>query len=238
MIIRKAEERGQNTISWLDSFHTFSFGNFYDPNWTHFNQLLVINDDTIAPGMGFGKHPHKDMEIITYVTEGRLRHQDSMGSLGIITPGEIQVMSAGTGITHSEFNDLKEAPTHLFQIWVHPKTNDLKPRYDQKRVFSPEEINFFKIIATSDSNLASENIVVLNANAVFWLGRYNHATDLDFKPKNYKNFWLQMVRGSLVINGQTFSAGDGIGFKDAEAIKLSINDAGAEFLIMEVDDLS
>ena len=236
MIIRKALERGHNTISWLDSFHTFSFGHFYDPKWTHFNQLLVINDDTIAPGMGFGKHPHKDMEIITYVTDGQLRHEDSMGNLGIITPGEIQVMSAGTGITHSEFNDLKDAPTHLFQIWVHPKANNLMPRYDQKRVFYPEEKNFFKVIASPQST--SENVVSLNANAQFWLGRYSHAVDLDFKPELFSNFWLQMVRGSLTINKDMFSAGDGIGFSHSDAIRLSINDAGAEFLIIEVDDLN
>lgn len=236
MIIRKANERGHNTISWLDSYHTFSFGHFYDPKWTNFNQLLVINDDTIAPGMGFGTHPHRDMEIITYVTDGELRHQDSMGSLGIITPGEIQVMSAGTGIAHSEYNHQSDTPVHLFQIWVHPKAKNLKPRYDQKRVFSPEEMNFIKVIAAPDE---SDNVpVTLNADAQFWLGRYNRSETLIFAPRKFSQYWLQMVKGSLTINGQTFSTGDGAGFIDSERIELKMNDDGAEFLIIEVGKLN
>lgn len=147
MIIRKAEERGHNVISWLDSWHSFSFGHYYDPKWQGFNGLLVVNEDFIAPSMGFGMHPHRDMEILTFVISGELRHEDSMGNLGIIRPGEIQVMSAGTGIYHSEYNNRQTDRTHLLQIWVLPDRKNHKPRYDQKTVFNAEDMNFLKVIA-------------------------------------------------------------------------------------------
>lgn len=233
MIVRKADERGHNTISWLDSYHTFSFGSYYDPRWTHFHKLLVVNDDTIAPGMGFGTHPHQDMEIITYVTNGQIQHKDSMGSLGIINPGEIQVMTAGTGVAHSEFNASNEAPVHLFQIWILPKEKRLTPRYDQKRVFQPHEMNFLKLIASSHSN--DDSIMKLNADAQIWTGRYDRKKIFSFQPELYDNFWLQMVGGSLEINGKTYTVGDAVGISDKGKIDISINENGAEFLILEVD---
>jgi len=233
MIIRRADERGHNNMSWLNTYHTFSFASYYDPKWTHFHNLRVINDDTIAPGMGFGTHPHKDMEIITYVTNGQLRHRDSMGSMGIINPGEIQVMTAGTGVSHSEFNASEEEPTHLFQIWIQPKEKNLKPRYDQKRVFQPQEMNFLKLIASS--NAGDGSIIKLNADAQIWCGRYDQKKIFSFQPELYDNFWLHVVGGSMEISGKKYSIGDAIGISDKGKIDITINENGAEFLIFEVD---
>lgn len=233
MITRKAQDRGHNVISWLDSYHTFSFGQYYDPNWTHFHKLLVINDDTIAPSMGFGTHPHRDMEIITYVTHGQLKHKDSMGSLGIITPGEIQVMTAGSGVAHSEFNDLNDTPTHLFQIWILPKEKNLKPRYDQKRVFNNEDTNFLKLIASSHAQ--DGNIMRLNADAQIWAARYDHGAKITFRPDHYEHFWIQMVKGSMSVNGSHYSVGDGIGIENRGLADIEVHANGAEFLIFEVD---
>ena len=233
MLIRKSAERGKNNISWLDANHTFSFGQYYDPSWTNFHQLLVINEDTIAPAMGFGTHPHKDMEIITYVIDGEIKHRDSMGSLGLITPGEIQVMSAGTGVAHSEHNNLTDKPTHLLQIWVHPSKNNLKPRYDQKRVYEKGEENFFKVIAGID---AGSDAITLNAESQIYLGRYNHPVTIDFSPKHFNQYWVQIVRGELTINDQVFKNGDGIGFSNKESISIKAGLNGAEFLILEVGE--
>jgi quercetin 2,3-dioxygenase len=234
MIIRKSKDRGHNTISWLDSYHSFSFGHYYDPKWQGFNQLLVINEDFIAPTMGFGTHPHRDMEIITYVISGELKHLDSMGNLGIIKPGEIQVMSAGTGITHSEHNSKNDAVTHLLQIWVHPNQVRLTPRYDQQTVFSPDEYNFFKLIAKTATSNEPNVPVSLNADAQFWLGRYNKSETINFKPAIFKNFWIQIIKGELEIAGEILSAGDAIAFSDNEAVTINVNANGAEFLIIEV----
>lgn len=231
MLIRKSYERGKNNIAWLDANHSFSFGHYYDPRWTNFHKLLVINEDTIAPAMGFGTHPHKDMEIITYVIDGEIKHRDSMGSLGVITPGEIQVMSAGTGVAHSEYNNLPDRPTHLLQIWVHPIKNNLTPRYAQKRVYQNSEMNFFKVIAGATE---SADAIALNAEAQIYLGKYDSAKELAFSPKHFKNFWLQLVSGDITIKGVSFSAGDGIGFSNEEAINIQIGANGAEFLILEV----
>lgn len=230
MLVRKAQERGKNNISWLNANHTFSFGHYYDPKWTHFNKLLVINEDTIAPSMGFGAHPHRDMEIITYVIEGEIKHRDSMGSIGQITPGEIQVMSAGTGVTHSEHNALSDRPTHLLQIWVEPSKENLEPRYDQKRVFEKGDMNFFKVIASPDHKAP----VRLNAEAQIWLGRYDKKETIEFTPGLYDQYWIQLVKGRISVNAETFGPGDGLAFSKGEKISLSLGDEGAEFLLLEV----
>lgn len=235
MIIRRADERGHNNLSWLNTYHTFSFADYYDPEWIQFNKLRVINDDTIAPGMGFGTHPHRDMEIITYVTNGQLRHRDSMGNLGVINPGEIQVMTAGTGVSHSEFNASEEAPTHLFQIWIQPNAKGLKPRYEQKRILAPDEMNFLKLIASSHAS--DDSIIKLNADAQIWCGKFNRKKIFSFQPELYENFWLHMVAGSAEINGKKYSIGDAIGITKKEKIDITVNENGAEFLIFEVDTL-
>jgi redox-sensitive bicupin YhaK (pirin superfamily) len=232
MLIRKSSERGTNSISWLDSKHTFSFGHYYDPKWRGFNNLLVINEDYIAPSMGFGTHPHDNMEILTFVINGEIRHQDSMGSLGFIKPGEIQVMSAGTGITHSEFNNKSDERTHLLQIWVYPDKQNITPRYDQKKVFDPSEFNFLKVIAAPFKNETSG--VSLNANAKFWLGRFNRAENIIFKPTLFPQYWLQIISGGLNVNGNSYAAGDAVAFNANEESKIDVEEHGSEFLIIEV----
>lgn len=232
MLTRKSEERGHNVISWLDSYHSFSFGHYYDPKWQGFNDLLVINEDFIAPGMGFGTHPHRDMEILTFVINGELRHQDSMGNLGLIRPGEIQVMSAGTGIYHSEHNNRMTDKTHLLQIWVLPNKQNHTPRYDQKAVFDTNEFNFMKVIAAPFKE--ESDGVHLNANAKFWLGRFNKAEEIHFKPTLFSHYWIQIIKGSMSINGQNYNAGDAVGFDAGEESHLSIAKIGAEFLMIEV----
>lgn len=236
MLTRLSKDRGHNVISWLDSWHSFSFGHYYDPKWQGFNQLLVINEDYIAPEMGFGTHPHRDMEILTYVISGELKHFDSMGNLGIIKPGEIQVMSAGTGITHSEHNNKTTDRTHLLQIWVLPNKTGLKPRYDQQSIFDPNEYNFFKLIATPFSHKQTETPVPvsLNANSQFWLGRYNKSEELNYRPELFNNFWIQIVKGELSVNNIPFKAGDAVAFSNRDEIKILVSEAGAEFLIIEV----
>ena len=232
MFIRKCHERGHNQISWLNSWHSFSFGQYFDPNWQGFHNLLVINEDFIAPSMGFGTHPHREMEIITYVISGELRHQDSMGNLGIIRPGEIQVMSAGTGVTHSEHNNDSKSETHLLQIWVLPNQDRLGPRYDQKSVFDPNEFNFLKLIASK--NTEEKGAVFLNADTHFWLGRFNQSAQLKFKPVQFSNYWIQIVKGELSISSNQYRAGDAIAYEAAEEILIEVSNAGAEFLIIEV----
>jgi quercetin 2,3-dioxygenase len=233
MLVRKSSERGKNKIDWLNANHTFSFGQYFDPKWTHFHKLLVINEDTIAAKMGFGTHPHKNMEIITYVIEGEIKHQDSMGSLGLITPGEIQVMSAGTGVAHSEHNNLEAKSTHLLQIWIMPSRDNLIPRYAQQRVFGPNEQNFFKIIAGTQKDDVG---IKLNADALIWLGKYSQEASVNFSPLHFNNYWIQIVKGGLKINGQVFEKGDGIAFSSGERIEINTTENGAEFLILEIAD--
>lgn len=233
MLKRLSEERGHNVISWLDSYHSFSFGHYYDPKWQGFNDLLVINEDYIAPAMGFGMHPHRDMEILTYVISGELRHQDSMGNLGIIRPGEIQVMSAGTGIFHSEHNNRNTDKTHLLQIWVLPDRNNHTPRYDQKTVFKSEEMNFTKVIAAPFGHETQG--VQLNAHAKFWLGRFDRSEEIHFRPTLFAHYWLQIVKGAMTINGETYKSGDAVGFEAREESRLQLGANGAEFLLIEVN---
>jgi redox-sensitive bicupin YhaK (pirin superfamily) len=232
MLTRKSEDRGHNVISWLDSYHSFSFGHYYDPRWQGFNDLLVINEDYIAPDMGFGTHPHRDMEILTFVISGELRHKDSMGNLGIIRPGEVQVMSAGTGIAHSEHNNRTSDRTHLLQIWVLPNQQGLTPRYDQQAVFDPSEYNFMKVIAAPFGEETGG--VHLNANAKFWLGRFNKSEEILFKPTRFQHYWIQLIKGNITVNSQSYKAGDAIAFDAAEESKINVSDSGAEFLIIEV----
>lgn len=234
MLVRKSDLRGKNNFGWLDAKHTFSFGHYYDPKWTNFKNLLVINEDIIAPKMGFGTHPHSDMEILTFVIKGTVAHKDSLGSMGVIKPGEIQVMSAGTGIRHSEFNGEENESTHLLQIWVLPSEKNLTPRYEQKNVFEKDEYNFLKMIASSVESLqADSEIIKLNAKALFYLGRYNQSSDVLFTTSLYSNVWIQIISGELKINDQVFSAGDGIGLDSITKFHINILSACA-FLIIEL----
>lgn len=221
LIIRKASERGHADFGWLDSYHTFSFGEYHDPRHMGFGPLRVINDDRVAGGGGFPAHPHKDMEIITYVLEGELQHKDSLGTGSVISPGDVQIMSAGTGIRHSEFNASKTEAVHFLQIWIMPDTSGIVPAYDQKRFEFADKRNRLRLVGSRDGRDGSITIhqdtdlyaSVLNGGAV------NHAFALG------RIGWLQVARGSVTVDGQALGEGDGVAIRDVASLSISGDDA-------------
>lgn len=205
--IYPAQDRGQEQRDWLHSYHTFSFGRFYDPQRMGFGTLRVINHDFVAPKGGFPTHSHQDMEILTYVIQGQLEHRDSLGNGAVIQPGEVQIMSAGTGITHSEFNPSKTDPVELLQIWVIPERDRLAPRYDQQPVMVRQHPNQWHLIAAPVGEGGA--VIVYQAMQVF-AAVLTAASFLDYTLKSDRTAWLQIARGSLEVNGQPLQQGDGL----------------------------
>jgi redox-sensitive bicupin YhaK (pirin superfamily) len=235
-IIRKSNERLQTQISWLKSFHTFSFGEHYDPNWMGFKNLRVINDDYLEPNQGFPFHPHKNMEIVTFMLNGKLLHQDSLGNKSTIEPGELQVMSAGKGIIHSEFSKSETGRVHLLQIWIEPNQQNLNPRYEQKQILNNSENNFLKVIAGQDINHFPD-AMLLNANSFIWQGSYNENFEIEFSPHLYKNLWIHVFQGDIQISNTSLFSGDAIAFSDLNQniiIKNASNNP-VGFLIFELE---
>jgi redox-sensitive bicupin YhaK (pirin superfamily) len=211
--IRGRQQRGHTRLSWLDSYHSFSFGDYYDPAHMGFSDLRVINDDRVAPGGGFGTHPHRDMEIITVVLEGELEHKDSMGNGSVIRPGDVQRMSAGSGITHSEFNPSAEHATRLLQIWIMPQSKGITPSYEQK-AFSPEEKQGkFRLLA---SPTGQEGSVTLHQDAELSATILNAGEALEFKAPNQRQLWFQIATGTVEINGQLLEEGDALSMSGEE----------------------
>lgn len=231
MLIHPSETRGKADHGWLKSRHTFSFADYFDPERLGFGVLRVINDDSIAPGMGFGTHPHRDMEIITIPTAGALAHKDSEGNSSIIRKGEVQIMSAGTGIRHSEFNASDSEQSELLQIWVHPKVNNVKPRYEQK-AFTPESRqNQFSLVVSPDGR---EGSVVINQDAFFSLADMEEGVELTYQPKLPGNgAYLFILKGEINLNGTKLNPRDGVGIDDLSGLKLKAL-TQAEVLIMEI----
>ena len=205
--IRKASERGHFAHGWLNTYHTFSFDQYYDPRYMGFRVLRVINEDFVAPGRGFPMHGHRDMEIITYILEGALKHQDSMGNGSVIRPGDVQRMSAGTGVRHSEQNALADEPVHLLQIWILPDTVGLEPSYEQK-AFSKDQLrNRFHLIASTDGRDGSVTVhqdVSLLASVI----EETESVGYSILPTRFG--WLQVARGAIELNGETAEQGDGV----------------------------
>lgn len=221
--LRPAAARGHFNFGWLDTWHTFSFGDYYDPHHLQFRALRVINEDWVAPGQGFGTHGHKDMEIFTWVLEGALEHQDSLGTKGVISPGEAQVMSAGSGIRHSEFNASSQASVHLLQIWILPESLGLKPRYDQVRFEDAELRNQWKEVA---SPTAAQGAVKLFQDARILVARMDPGTQLGHHLAPGRGAWLQVARGTITLNGIALKAGDGAAVeKETELTVVSQQDA-------------
>jgi quercetin 2,3-dioxygenase len=218
MRLRKAAERGSTRIDWLDSKHTFSFGDYHDPEHTSFRTLRVINDDRIAPGAGFGMHPHRDMEIVTYVLEGALQHQDSMGNGSVIKPGDIQYMSAGTGVTHSEFNASKTDPVHLYQIWMFPESRGQKPAYDQKNFTEAEKRGKLRLLASSDGRDGSIKIRQENDLYATVLAKGDSVRH-ELKPERHA--YVQVARGSVKLNGKELAEGDGAAISAEKSVELT-----------------
>jgi redox-sensitive bicupin YhaK (pirin superfamily) len=228
--IRKSADRGHANHGWLESFHTFSFANYHDPAHTHFGNLRVINEDIIEGGTGFGKHPHENMEIITYIISGALSHQDSMGNSSTIIPGEVQIMSAGTGVFHSEFNHEKNQKTHLLQIWIFPKEKNIEPRYGQKSFLSNFEKDDFILVVSGSGKNGSLKI---NQDAEIFSAKFLGEKTKKFVVEKNRKVWIQMISGKLKVNETQLFQGDGCAIEDEKEIELKTK-SGAEFLLFDL----
>lgn len=214
--IHERDLRGKTDMGWLDSKHTFSFGHFMDPNRLGFRSLRVINDDIVAPGAGFGEHPHDNMEIISYVLEGALKHKDSMGTGSIIRPGEIQKMSAGTGVTHSEYNHSQDEPVHFYQIWIVPSEQGIPPAYEQIKV-EPTE-GEFKLVGAPGGG---ESMITINQDAKMFLAHLEEGQETHYNFAPGRGGFLQVTRGHITLNGEVMKEGDGAEIHDVEKITIS-----------------
>jgi hypothetical protein len=230
LTIRKSEERGRADFGWLDSRHTFSFGHYFDPAHMGFGPLRVINDDRVAPGGGFPTHPHSDMEIISYVLDGGLEHRDSLGTGSVIRPGDVQRMSAGTGIRHSEFNASKSEPVHFLQIWVIPEKQGIKPSYEQK-AFAPEEKrNRLRLVGSRDGR---EGSVTIHQDVDLYATLLDDGASVAHEVKPGRIAWVQLAQGEAKLNGEALHPGDGVAVAAAGTLTLT-GIAGAEILLFDM----
>lgn len=228
--IRRADDRGHFDFGWLDTRHTFSFGDYHDPAHMGFRTLRVINEDRVQPGKGFGTHPHRDMEIISYVLEGALSHQDSTGTGSVIRPGDVQRMSAGTGVLHSEKNEAQNEVTHFLQIWLLPERRGLPPSYEQKR-FPPEErAGHFRLVASRDGR---EGSLTVHQDVALSAGNFSSGDHVEVPLSSGRHAWVQVARGEVALNGQTLRAGDGAAVSDEPGLELTSNTA-SEVLLFEL----
>ena len=227
IFLRKANERGHANHGWLDSWHTFSFANYYDANFMGFSALRVINDDMIDAGQGFGTHPHKDMEILTYVLEGAVEHEDSMGNKEQVPAGEFQIMSAGTGVRHSEYNPSKTAPLHLYQIWIIPEKTGIAPRYAQRRF---DAAHGRQLVLSPDARDGS-----LKVNQDMELSRWALSQDEqgDYQITAGRKVWIQVVKGSVSVNGTIATTADGLAIWDEQALSIHA-DSDSEILLFDL----
>ena len=231
-VLHKSNTRGHANHGWLDSHHTFSFANYYNPERMHFGVLRVLNDDRVDPGMGFGTHPLDNMEIISIPLEGDLEHKDSMGNVAVIKRGDIQVMSAGTGIQHSEYNKNSDRLTKFLQIWVFPNKRDVTPRYDQITLNSKDRHNKLQQIVSPNPDDAGAWI---HQDAWFHLGTFDKGFSTDYQIKKQGNgVYVFVIKGDITVEGQSLNERDGLGIWDTNKIKLTSNSQDAEILIMDV----
>ena len=228
--LRKAADRFHSEIGWLDSWHTFSFADHYDAKHMGFGALRVINDDVIAPGQGFGAHPHRDMEIITYVLSGAVAHEDSSGGGGIIRPGEVQRMSAGTGVVHSERNASRDEPLHLLQIWIVPESRGIAPRYEQKKFPLEDRRGKLRLLASRGGR---EGSVDIHQDASLYGALLDGPEKVSFELKPSRQAWVHVARGSVELNGKRLAAGDGAGVRDERSLQLG-GGQDAEVLLFDL----
>jgi quercetin 2,3-dioxygenase len=217
LTLRKSEERGKANHGWLNSFHTFSFANYYDPAHMGFRSLRVINEDRVAPSRGFGAHSHRDMEIISYVLEGALEHKDSMGNSSVIRPGEVQIMSAGTGVTHSEYNHSDTDLVHFLQIWILPNQQGHKPRYEQKMFSDDEKLSQMRLIVSPDGRDGS---VTIHQDVNIYATLLDAGQEVDYSMKPNRHAWVQVAKGSVMFNERLLNPGDGVAFSEMGSLKL------------------
>jgi len=230
LTIRKSEERGHANHGWLDSYHTFSFANYYDLQHMAFRSLRVINQDQVVGGKGFGTHPHRDMEIITYMLEGALEHKDSMGNGSIIQVGDVQRMSAGTGVTHSEFNPSATESAHLLQIWILPNQQNIKPSYEQISFSRAEKLNQLRLIASPDGR---DRSVTIHQDAYIYASILEDRVEVMYTIHENRFVWLQVATGSILVGDRLLNAGDAISSDQTGDLKL-ISQGNAEILIFDL----
>lgn len=232
IVLHKANTRGHANHGWLDSNHTFSFANYYNPDRMHFGVLRVLNDDRVDPGMGFGRHPHDNMEIISIPLEGDLEHKDSMNNVAVIKHGDIQVMSAGTGIFHSEYNKNTDRPAKFLQIWVFPKTKNGTPRYDQVSLNINDRHNKLQQVVSPNKN---DQGVWINQDAWFYMGSFDNNFSTEYQLKNPQNgVYAFVIKGDFTIGNIELNERDGLGIWDTNKILIKANSDNAEILLMEV----
>ncbi|WP_394822176.1 pirin family protein [Pendulispora albinea] len=230
MILRPSDERGHANHGWLDTYHTFSFADYYDPGHMGFRSLRVINEDRVSPGRGFGTHPHRDMEIVTYVLEGALVHKDSMGTGSVISPGEVQRMSAGTGVTHSEMNASKTEPVHLLQIWLLPRAQNITPSYEQKAFSREEKDGRLRLVASPNGQDGS---VTIHTDARLYAGIFEDGQRIEHPIPEGRYAWVHVARGRVRVQGRELRAGDGAAFREEPALTLE-GAGGGEILVFDL----
>lgn len=230
LTLRPSNERGHADHGWLNTYHSFSFANYHDPKQMGFRSLRVINEDYVAPGEGFGMHPHRDMEILTYIVSGTLEHKDSLGNTGQIVPGQLQRISAGTGILHSEYNPSEKDPVHLLQIWIRPNRNGHTPGYEQKDFPIQQEKNRLIALANPDGENGALRI---NQDTRLFSATLESGQSLRLDDKALRHAWVQVVKGALDVNGVSMKAGDGLAVSDEKNWEFKAG-AEAEFLLFDL----
>ena len=228
--IRKSDDRGRADHGWLDSRHTFSFADYHDPEQMGFRTLRVINEDRVEPGQGFGTHPHRDMEILSYVLEGALEHKDSMGTSSTIRPGEVQRMTAGTGVLHSEYNPSRKEPVHFLQIWIFPEKKSLKPGYEQKAFPDAERKNRLRLVASRDGRDGS---LTIHQDAELYTTLLSRGESVSHPLKAGRFAWVQVARGAATLNGKPLATGDGAAVSGEKSLELKAT-ADAEVLMFDL----
>jgi redox-sensitive bicupin YhaK (pirin superfamily) len=231
--IRKAEERGHFDFGWLNTYHTFSFGDYYDPKHTSFRTLRVINEDFVQPGHSFPTHGHRDMEIVTYILQGALEHRDSMGTGSIIRRGDAQRMTAGTGVTHSEANPSPDTPVHLLQIWIFPDEQDLQPEYEEKKFSDDEKRNKLRLIVSPDGGDEDGGAVRIHQDAKIYATLLDENQEVVHTLANGRSAWLQVAAGSVMLNGVELKQGDGAAVSQESNLSITAHKS-AEILLFDL----
>jgi quercetin 2,3-dioxygenase len=230
ILVRQAKERGHGEHGWLDTWHTFSFSDYHDPRFTGFRVLRVINEDTVAPGRGFPTHAHRDMEIISYVLEGGLEHRDSLGTGSIIRPGDVQRMSAGTGVRHSEFNASRTEPVHFLQIWIEPAAAGIAPGYEQKAFAETDTRNRLRLVASPDG---ADGSLTIHQDARLYATILAPGQAVAHPLARGRHAWVQVTRGTLMVNGEPLAQGDGAAISDEATVSLA-GETDAEALLFDL----
>lgn len=229
--IRRSNERGHADHGWLNTYHTFSFADYQDPNHMGFRALRVINEDRVAAKMGFGTHGHRDMEIVSYVLDGELEHRDSMGNGAVLRPGEFQRITAGTGITHSEFNPSQVAPTHFYQIWLLPERRGIEPSYEQKQFDAAGRKNRLQLVASRD---AADDSLLIHQDAKIYLADLEVGNSVSYTIPSSRHAWVQVLRGSVRVNELTLNTSDAIAVSDENTVTFNAVDSTAELMLFDL----